>query len=258
MAFMYMWIDSGLVLRQVRIGASVAATRVQMTLVVSLPMWGKRAPIRLSASVPRNAAMAMRSAVDGASIRPRARARMAVREAAMMPARVPGREMAPSVPGGTFSRVVIRRGARLRSCPISDSEVSAKAAPREATKAVVKRSEPVALARMAEDGDGAVGQGVAGATASSVFLGGAGALLALVAEPGQEGTTDHEEGEDREARWAEAGVDDGSNEEPAEGTAAADHSERVSQCGESRGYEEGYQELCCQRTFERRWKRWRA
>src|SRR5829696_3620959 len=110
----------------------------------------------------------------------------------------------------------------------------------------------------AEDGDGAVGQGVAGAAASSVFLGGAGTLLAPVAEPGQEGTSDHDEGEDSEASWTEAGVDDGSDEEPAEGAAAADHSERVGQGGEGRGYEEGYKELCYQRTFERRWKRWRA
>src|SRR5215207_10998690 len=94
--------------------------------------------------------MAMRSAVVGVSRRPRVRARVAVMQAAVMPARVPGREIAPSVPGGTFLRVVIRRGARLRSCPISDSEVSAKAAPREATKAVVKRSEPVTAARTAQ------------------------------------------------------------------------------------------------------------
>jgi hypothetical protein len=37
----------------------------------------------------------------------------------------------------------------------------------------------------AEDGDGAVGEGVAGAAASSVFLGGASALLAPVAEAGE-------------------------------------------------------------------------
>ena len=102
----------------------------------------------------------------------------------------------------------------------------------------MKRSESVDPGEDgAEDGDGAVGQGVAGAAASPVFLGGASALLAPVAEPGQEGTTDHEEGEYSEASWAEAGVDDGSDEKPAEGTAAADHPERVGQGGEGRGYE---------------------
>ena len=65
-------------------------------------------------------------------------------------------------------------------------------------------------------------------------------------------------GEDRETPRAQRSVDDGTYKKPAQGSAAADQSERVGDGGEGRGYEEGYQELCYQRTFERRWKRWRA
>jgi hypothetical protein len=100
-------------------------------------------------TVPRNAAIATRMADGGVSSIPRASPSAAVRMAAPTPARVPGNEMAPSVPGGTFWRVVMRRGVRLRSCPSSDSAVSAKAAPREATKAAIKGSDPVA-ARVAQ------------------------------------------------------------------------------------------------------------
>src|SRR5215212_11881530 len=56
-------------------------------------------------------------------------------------------------------------------------------------------------------GDGAIGKGVAGAAASAVFLGCACALLAAVAEPGQEGAPYHEQGEDREAACSKGGVE---------------------------------------------------
>jgi hypothetical protein len=56
-----------------------------------------------------------------------------------------------------------------------------------------------------------------------VFLGDAGALLAPVAEPGQEGAPDDEEGQDGEALWSEGGVDRGPDQKAAEGAAAADH-----------------------------------
>ena len=95
----------------------------------------------------------------------------------------------------------------------------------------------------AKNGDGAVGQGVAGAAATAVFLGCTGALLATVAEPGQERTPDHEEGEDSEAPRPQGGVDRGPDQEPAKGAAAADHAERVGEGGEGRRYEEGGQEL---------------
>src|SRR5215210_2761968 len=214
----------GRVVFQVRMRASRAATSVQSTFVSSLPARGKRSPIKLSAIVPRNAAVAMRSAESGAASMPTARASAEVSPAAATPARVPGREIAPSVPDGTFLRVVIRRGVRLKSWPISDSAVSAKAAPMEATKAAVRGSEP-------------------GAAASAVFLGGSGALLSTVAEPGQEGAPDHEQGEDGEAACSEGGIDRGPDEEPAQGAAAADHTERVGEGGEGPGYQEGGREL---------------
>src|SRR5215208_6538823 len=141
----------GWVVYQARTRASRAATRVQSTFVSSLPARSERPPIRLSASVPVNAAIATRRAGPGAASRPRASPSTAVRPAAAAPARVPGNETAPSVPGGTFWRVVIRRGARLKSCPISDSAVSAKAAPTEATKAAARGSDPVEAARMAHE-----------------------------------------------------------------------------------------------------------
>src|SRR5919112_3194356 len=141
--------SGGRVVFQVRMRASRAATSVQSRFVSSLPARGERAPIRLSASVPRNAVIATRRADAGVSSIPRESPSKAVRTAAPAPASVPGNETAPSVPGGTFWRVEIKRGVRLKSWPISDSAVSAKAAPREATKAAVKDSEPVA-ARMAQ------------------------------------------------------------------------------------------------------------
>src|SRR5215211_4314194 len=135
---------------QAKVRASRAATRVHSTFVSSLPARGERSPIRLSATVPRNAATATRMADGGVSSIPRASPSAAVRPLAPTPASVPDPEMAPSVPGWTFWRVVRRRGVRLKSCPISDSAVSAKAAPREATKAAIKGSDPVAAARMAQ------------------------------------------------------------------------------------------------------------
>ena len=81
--------------------------------------------------------------------------------------------------------------------------------------------------------------------------------LLRVADPGYKGTTHHGQGSAK-APWSKRGVDGRADEKPTQGSAAADHSERVGQGGEGRGYEEGYQELCRQRTFERRWKKWRA
>src|SRR5918994_7808113 len=95
----------------------------------------------------------------------------------------------------------------------------------------------------AEGGDGAVGQGVAGAAASAVFLGCAGTLLAAVAEPGQKGASDYEQGEDGEASWSQGGVDRGPDQKSAQDAAPADHPERVGEGSEGPGYQEGGQEL---------------
>src|SRR5215212_969077 len=128
---------------------SPAATSVQSTFVSSFPARGARAPTKLSVTLPKKAASATSSAAPDSVTSPSISPRRAVSPAAARPANVPGTETAPSVPGETFRRVVMRRGTLPTSCPTSDSAVSAKAAPRAATKAAANACEGKKAARTA-------------------------------------------------------------------------------------------------------------
>ena len=122
--------------------------------------------------------------------------------AAAIPASVPGRETAPSVPGGTGLRVVIWYGVRRNSCPTSDSAVSAKAAPREATNAAAKD-----FCRRGKDGEygadhghPAVRERVAGSSTAAPGFGDAPTLLAPVADPGERRAPGNKKCQHRKAR----------------------------------------------------------
>ena len=86
--------------------------------------------------------------------------------------------------------------------------------------------------------------GVIGCSAAAAAgLCGSGAVLAPVSETGEEGAAEDEEGEDGEALWAEAGVDQGSHQKAAESAAPAHHPERVGQDGEEGRDDRGCENL---------------
>mmetsp|Transcript_10988 Transcript_10988/g.32540 ORF Transcript_10988/g.32540 Transcript_10988/m.32540 type:complete len:222 (+) Transcript_10988:235-900(+) len=128
--------------------ASAAPISVFMKLTTSFVIHRKPsfsckvAPIRLSALVAKNAAT-VATATPGTSMRSTAKPYNASASPPTAAAAVPSAETAPSVPGSTLSKVVMRKAVLPYALPISDAKVSASLVARDATYPRTKRSEEI-------------------------------------------------------------------------------------------------------------------
>ena len=219
---------------------------MQAMFVSSFPARGARAPIRLSATVPKKAATATRIAEPGSGTSPMASPRNAVVQAATKPAKVPVSETAPSVPGGTCSKDATSRGGSAVELPDFGlggiGERGAEGGYKggcESLRIGCERGEEGAEYR-----DAGVRQGVPRATAPSSTLRRPGVFLSPVAEPGQDRTADHEEREHGKSLPSEGRVDRGRHHETSQSPARTHHPEPVGQRREdSRDDDRGEQEV---------------